>query len=249
MKEDQIQKTSIGEKIKNFRKRAGLSQLELETELGAANGSISRLEGGKVNPTKETILELGKILILNSKEISDLLGVRQLRPTEEEIQNAIDECKLYLDKDNIVAYLLDENGILYYASQGFKDLLNLSEEQVRNVIGREILELALDENLGISQFLDFEKNKRTLAIELSRISMESNIAEEYLDEVLRKYPAAAEIFSIADQITLPEVLSPDNKRVFFKVGDNRIVYSYSQEKLKQNQRFELVEYFNPIPYN
>ncbi|MDQ6985419.1 MAG: helix-turn-helix transcriptional regulator [Candidatus Dojkabacteria bacterium] len=52
---------TLGEKIKNFRKRAGLSQLDLEMRIDGSPGMISRIENGKVNPTKETISSISKI--------------------------------------------------------------------------------------------------------------------------------------------------------------------------------------------
>jgi len=47
---------SIGDKVKNFRKQAGMSQFNLELEIGASTGSISRIENNQINPTKETLL-------------------------------------------------------------------------------------------------------------------------------------------------------------------------------------------------
>lgn len=234
---------TTGEKIKNFRKRIDLSQLELETAIAASPGSVSRIEAGKVNPTKETILQLGKVLKLTEKEISDLLGVRPLLPTREEVQSAIEECKGYLDKEDVVAYLLDENGIVYYASLGFKILLSLTDKQVQDVLGKEILEIALSPQYGISKFLNFERNKRVLAIEAVRISQESNIAEEYLREVFIKIPLAQEVMALAQTVTLEEVLSNQNKHVYFDINDREVIFSYSRERLKRSPRFEIIEYF------
>jgi len=41
----------VGEKIRAYRRRAGYSQFDLEIELDAAAGSLSRIENGFVNPT------------------------------------------------------------------------------------------------------------------------------------------------------------------------------------------------------
>lgn len=66
---------NIGQLIRKLRKNAGLSQLELELEIDAAQGSLSRIENGEVNPTKETIHKLINILNPNILESSELLGV------------------------------------------------------------------------------------------------------------------------------------------------------------------------------
>lgn len=64
---------TVGKKIKEFRKRSGLSQMELEIEVNAAFGSISRIENGLINPTKETLLAIADALQLNFMERSFLL--------------------------------------------------------------------------------------------------------------------------------------------------------------------------------
>jgi len=44
--------SDLGEKIKTYRNRAGISQLDLEMEIGASPGSISRIENGVINSKK-----------------------------------------------------------------------------------------------------------------------------------------------------------------------------------------------------
>lgn len=59
---------TVGQKIKQFRNRAGISQLELEMRIETSPGSISRIESGQVNPTKETLRKIIEVLDLKSKE-------------------------------------------------------------------------------------------------------------------------------------------------------------------------------------
>ena len=66
---------SLGQKIKLYRQRAKLSQFELEIEIGASAGSISRLENNLVNPTKETLLHLSQVLDLSFDEKVDFFGL------------------------------------------------------------------------------------------------------------------------------------------------------------------------------
>src|SRR5262245_39597744 len=65
----------IGQKIRNFRKRAGLSQLQLETQIGMSPGGLSRIENGEVNPSKETLNKIIDELDLKAIEASPLFGV------------------------------------------------------------------------------------------------------------------------------------------------------------------------------
>jgi len=66
---------SVGTKIKFLRNRARLSQLNLELQIQAAQGSISRIEKDDVNPTKETLLKIIQVLELPIHESIDLLGL------------------------------------------------------------------------------------------------------------------------------------------------------------------------------
>ncbi len=66
---------SLGQKVKYFRLKSGLSQLELELEIDASPGSICRLEADKVNPTKETLFSISKALNLTYAETAYLFGI------------------------------------------------------------------------------------------------------------------------------------------------------------------------------
>jgi len=68
----------LGQKVKHFRKRVGYSQMKLENEIEAAYGSISRMESGQVNPTKETLVDIAKALNLETIEIASLFGIELL---------------------------------------------------------------------------------------------------------------------------------------------------------------------------
>lgn len=66
---------TLGQKIKQYRKRSGISQFNLELEIGAASGHISRIENGQINPTKEIIVDIAYALKLKTSEIASLFGI------------------------------------------------------------------------------------------------------------------------------------------------------------------------------
>ncbi len=66
---------AVGEKIRRFRKRAGVSQFELELRINASPGSISRIESGQVNPTKETLQKVIEVLDLKVFEAGSLFNL------------------------------------------------------------------------------------------------------------------------------------------------------------------------------
>lgn len=63
------EKLTIGEKVRYFRTRSGLSQLELELLIQMSHGSLSRIENNRVNPHKETVSKIIKALRLKPNEI------------------------------------------------------------------------------------------------------------------------------------------------------------------------------------
>lgn len=68
----------IGKRIKKLRTKRGLSQLDLELLINASSGSISRIENGKVNPTKETLASISRGLSLNYEEAIILFGIEEI---------------------------------------------------------------------------------------------------------------------------------------------------------------------------
>lgn len=71
-----------GRALKLYRKRARLSQLELEIMANLTFGTISRIENAKVNPTKETLIKIAKALSLNPNDILSLLGFVRAKNTQ-----------------------------------------------------------------------------------------------------------------------------------------------------------------------
>lgn len=73
----------IGIRIRQFRKRAKISQLELELRIDAAFGSISRIENGITNPTKETLFAIAEALELSTYETAFLFGIELESPSQD----------------------------------------------------------------------------------------------------------------------------------------------------------------------
>ena len=65
----------FGQQVKNLRKKHGFSQLNLELKLGASTGTISRIENGKINPSKETLFRIAKVFNLTFGEVIILFGI------------------------------------------------------------------------------------------------------------------------------------------------------------------------------
>lgn len=113
----------LGDKIRHFRKRAGLSQFQLEIELGAAPGTISRIEAGKVNPTKETLLKIVDVLKLRSFEAAVLFNLEldelpKIVQLTKKISSTLDIEKLVQVVVDEVVYDLGLFGGMIYLIEG-----------------------------------------------------------------------------------------------------------------------------------
>lgn len=62
--------------LKKYRTERKMSQLGLEVKADLPFGTVSRIENGKVNPSKETLLKISFTLKLSSLEILKLLGFK-----------------------------------------------------------------------------------------------------------------------------------------------------------------------------
>ncbi len=103
--------STVGQKIKNFRKRASKSQFELELDIDASPGSISRIESGEVNPTKETLMKITEALALTGIESSSLFGVdpnvASLLKIPSELLNSKDLNEILTKSVNNIVYELN----------------------------------------------------------------------------------------------------------------------------------------------
>ena len=71
--------------------------MQLELEIGASPGSLSRIENGQTNPTKETILAISYVLELDKKEIGYIFN------TEEEYDAVqLVDAKYIFDEEKVV---------------------------------------------------------------------------------------------------------------------------------------------------
>lgn len=142
----------IGQKIRNFRKRAGLSQMELENMIDMSPGGISRIENGEVNPTKETIQKISNALNLNVVEIASLQNLEILSPEEvmnaisiftrplileEIIKNAVDVLfELYPEYNGGVLLLVDDSNKNILRARGLSEMPNVSK--IYEILGGKV---------------------------------------------------------------------------------------------------------------
>jgi transcriptional regulator with XRE-family HTH domain len=239
--------SSIGEKLKYFRKRAGKSQLQLENETDAAPGSISRIENGENNPTKETVQKIAKVLDLNNREVDYLIGQLAEPATDEEIRKAREEVSSYFKQKGVLGYIVDDRTRLIDVSDDFVKFLGLDLSSKSKYLNQLMYKLIIDDSLGIKKFIDTNGYYDVLYNVISRGYNEMGFM---VDDVYYKEMVDLIFHNELARKTWDRVLKEpkktfhdyDTRKVKFKVHGIEILMNYSIERLQKFPRFEVIEY-------
>lgn len=150
-----MENKTLGQKIEYYRKRAKMSQLDLEIAIGAGQGSISRIENDQVNPTKETLRKLIEILNLDKVEAGNLYGIEVTRDYKPLLNSSFELFKsmkledvLQATVDNIVrelglfsCFITLLDGDKLYAQTSTN---NWTTKLTTKILGRDIKGLNVD---------------------------------------------------------------------------------------------------------
>lgn len=241
-------KVDLGRRIHFFRKRAKISQLELEIKIEASSGMISRIESNTVNPTKETVINISKALNLSSFELDYLIGTTAFPASEREIENAKVEASDELNKRGNLTYLLDERWRFHQFSDIFSRFLNFSKDELDYIIGKTTVQLVVKKDSPMLERFDKEHFPDLLhdylAFYYSTMSfMEDDpIYQESLQDIMQN----AEARKIWKNFTYEKdrKYTPLEKRVIhFDLQGKKIALYYSALPLPLNSRFLIVEYY------
>ncbi len=244
-----IDKFSIGQKIRKFRKRSKLSQLDLEIEINASPGSISRIESGDTNPTKETIHKISEVLKLSPEELAVLFGI-ELSKNISEIENHEAIMANYkkninpyafileMDLNNTLESILDEldkMGFIYtaiYLKQQDNELYQLKKARVSEnslSFANEILEKEIYE----VEYTIADKTLVTHAILTGQIQ-----TSEELFELL--FPHLGNIYSLQSSIDTKLMIALPLKINSTVIGC--ITFQSKEKELSGKQIESLIEF-------
>jgi len=111
--------------------RVGLTQLELENSLDLANGSLTKIESGKVTPSRETLVKVIDRLNLNAHESALLLGL------------SVSKIAGVIDVISDILVLEDESAIAQKAVNDIPKLLGMLGASFNLVFGDELRTMAI----------------------------------------------------------------------------------------------------------
>lgn len=242
---DNLQEPTLGQKLKNFRKRSGMSQMELENDINLAHGSVSRIEKGKINPTKETVITITDALKLNHRELDYLIGQTAQPATPEEIAKAQDEVEGYLSR-KVIAYLIDERWRLFGISDYMKKMLNLDRNYIEGNLGTCTIEFITNPALGIvnrfsSKYMDsmLEHNLRYFYKEVG-FMVDDPIIEKAVTSI-RSTPQARVIWDGIVARKDENYSIREGRKLYFSVAGFDIPFIYVYEPVLVSSRFQIVE--------
>jgi transcriptional regulator with XRE-family HTH domain len=237
---------TLGSKIQFFRKRASLSQMQLEIKLGASTGSISRIESGVVNPTKETIEKIINALKLNQTEANYLLGFGHEEPNELQIQKAIEEVHPIFENPTNFSYLIDNRDRIIYVSKGFRLICRLDKLNTENLIGVTPIEMLFNPEYGIKSKIP-ENRFGVMAVptvkrwlEMREYATEEPWFKELLEN-LRQFESFEEILEKAKSSDI-NVYSEEARFIEIKFLGRVVKFNYSFTPLLSDSRFFILEY-------
>ena len=104
----------LGRKIYVLREDRALSQTKLEVEAGLSFGTLSRIENGNINPTKETIIKIAQVLDLQDDEFNYLISLQKSSPDVKEVERVVGLMKNNFDKQVVPMYLIDNQFRIWY---------------------------------------------------------------------------------------------------------------------------------------
>ncbi len=122
-----MQTATLGGLIKDYRIRKRLSQLEVSLKIGWKDTSrLSKIEQGRVGkPIRETVEKIIKALDLSELEKGEFLLVGGYLPTDQEIQDAIEEISYKIDNWSYPAYMMDFSWRILYTNYLNLEVANL----------------------------------------------------------------------------------------------------------------------------
>jgi transcriptional regulator with XRE-family HTH domain len=241
----------LGNRLRSFRKRTGMSQLQLETAIGMAQGALSRIENGEVNPTKETLQKIADVLKLHDRERRYLYGDLFYPADEKEIQQALNEVDPYLNTKGVLAYVIDERFRFIAGSKSFQKALGISDEVLSEIHCKPFHDVILGERFNFKQYIDPEYLDEVIkhaayrlysetyfmmddeSVQESIKAMESNpLSNKYWKEALKDEPI--------------KYHSTESRKVYLKMMGIPLEFVYSDSVIINYSRFYVVDY---LPMN
>lgn len=218
--------------------------------IDASNGMISRIENGRVNPSKETVLQIADVVGMNDREVDYVIGSLRNPATEEEIEKAIDVVRDHFNQSNVYAYILDDRFRILYVSKGFENMfrkmLDNYDDTLKKILGDYIVAMMVDDELGVAPFLKTDKYHEMMFYQLARVRrhmgfMKDDIWYKRIEEVLHGHPKLMDLWQQADVENI-NFNGLKSRQIDLRIKGMNIRMTLYIEPQWKYPRFETIEY-------
>jgi transcriptional regulator with XRE-family HTH domain len=247
---------SGGAKLRELRRRAGLSQLKVEHRAGIGTGKLSRYERGKLKPRRETLRRILAALDAKHNErqaVFESFGyhVGHPLPDEKDIQWACQICRPILDAVQLPAYLLDCATRLLLWNDYIPKLLGVPDDDhslLRRIERKPLFQSFFDRATNLSGFIAnaqeyFPENMKILKHELYPYRREPWV-EPLLAETIDMYPPFEQLWAQVNDGKPAEIGGRPLVLLKFNVpGLGVHQFRIAEEHLTRDTRFRVIYYF------
>lgn len=162
---------SLGEKIKDFRKRAGLSQEQLAEKLSVSRQAITKWENNRGIPDIANLQQIAKLFDVSIDSLVNNWGDTTSMVIKEEIDiKEYQESGKYRSKHDAVVKEKYPNAVAIYPLIRRKKL-NLAQEIVDFIIQPGVLQVA-DSLNDLSSYYLVELQNKQLLVRVTKTSIE-----------------------------------------------------------------------------
>jgi transcriptional regulator with XRE-family HTH domain len=234
----------LGRKIYVLREDRALSQTKLEVEAGLSFGTLSRIENGNINPTKETIIKIAQVLDLHDDEFNYLISLQKSSPDEKEIERVVGLVKDDFDRQTVPMYMIDNQFRVWYWNDMILKLFGIDKNIANKHKGLKTWDILFSKDFKVMQGIP----KRYLPIILGQMLVTyKSIVHKY-----RNHPQYSEDFrKLRKSNYMSELWTQEYKKQFlpfscdfwFNYDGITLVIDVELSTLSVDSRFFVIKYY------
>lgn len=240
----------IGQRLRRFREAKGFTQQQLELAIDASFGHISRIESGKINPTKETLLKITEVLKLDDETIRFLICVELEPVNKQQIQEAIQDTKEYLDLSKYPSFLTDDYFFVHFWNKKMLELFQVNLKFAETFRGMNILAIMLH-----PKFREFMSKQRWESLLINDLVFfmksvhyflypENQVFKDLISS-LSKYPEFLTFWNKAEEMCRKAII-PGENLIFIGKENREVSYYMSTINVIHHPRFRIIEYIQNL---
>jgi transcriptional regulator with XRE-family HTH domain len=237
------EKLTLGEKIRFFRTQKKLSQSQLELDADLSFGTVSRIECGQINPTKETLVKIAQELKLTTTDLNYLIELKKSDPTKEEIASTVKEVQPLLDQETLPAYVMDNRFRIWAGNKMLLEIFGVSKEDAEKNYGSNVLQLTFT-MFNIINKIPKKYLIPVLKEQLAIFKQESDrFSQENYAQELFKSLQENKLFSKLWKSDLPDQSLFRRAKYYLNYKGKTLNIFITRSPIPADERFIFVEYF------